>query len=160
MRWGASDGKPLLAEKPLAKVLDKLLQLTIPSEYGASRKAQKKILGEIAKCHFSSHSLFAIKLALEESLVNAIKHGNHCDPGKHVHIEAHLSPEYIRISIEDEGKGFHRRAVPDPTAEENLRKCSGRGILLMEAYMDSVRWDRGGRRVIMTKNNQHDVLPG
>ena len=52
------------------------------------------------------------------------------------------------------GPAFERSCVPDPTADENLYKCSGRGILLIEAYMNSVKWDRGGRRVRMVKENR------
>ncbi len=140
-------------------MLDKLLEFTIASDYCAGRKAQKKILDEVAKNGFNSHSAFAIKLALEEAMVNAIKHGNKGETGKHVRIQARISPGHIELTVEDEGEGFERKTVPDPTRTENLQKCSGRGILLMESYMDDVRWEQGGRRVVMTKNNFQDVLP-
>jgi len=63
------------------------------------------------------------------------------------------------IVIEDEGSGFARALVPDPTLEENLEKSSGRGIHLIEAYMNEVRWSRGGRRLRMVKKNDADLLP-
>jgi serine/threonine-protein kinase RsbW len=100
---------------------------------------------------FAGHPLFSIKLALEEALINAIKHGNRKDPQKKVFVAANISARRAEITIEDEGAGFDRCSVPDPTIEENLEKCSGRGILLMEAYMDRVKWDRGGRRVKVIK---------
>ena len=56
----------------------------------------------------------------------------------------------VEIIIEDQGEGFHRAHVPDPTAEENLYKCSGRGVLLIESYMDA-EWTDNGRRVRMVK---------
>jgi len=142
-----------------AIVVDKPLKFTIPSKFEAGREVQKRILDDVTRVGFNSHSQFAIKLALEEALINAIKHGNRLDPKKKVHIEAIVSPKQLEITIEDEGPGFHRGDVPDPTLEENLEKCSGRGILLIEAYMSSVQWSNGGRRVKMVKKNEDDVLP-
>jgi serine/threonine-protein kinase RsbW len=103
---------------------------------------------------FHGQSFFAINLALEEALTNAIKHGNRLDPAKKVRIEAKVTPKRAEITVEDEGPGFDRGGVPDPTSQENLEKCSGRGILLIEAYMNRVTWDRGGRRVKMVKKNE------
>ena len=106
---------------------------------------------------FDSHSIFAIKLATEEALINAVKHGNRQDPRKLVHIECNVTSEKVEIMIEDEGPGFDRRDVPDPTLEENLEKCSGRGILLIETYMDDVEYSNNGRRVRMIKYNEPET---
>jgi len=103
---------------------------------------------------YDSQSAFAIKLALEEALINAIKHGNKLDRSKLVRIEARVQQDETEIIIEDQGPGFDRSCVPDPTAEENIDKCSGRGILLMEAYMNHVEWSNYGRRVRMIKRNE------
>ena len=126
---------------------------TIPSDYGAGRDLQERILADVERHGFSHDSAFAIRIALEEALVNAIKHGNRLDPGKKVHVESHITPKRAEITIEDEGSGFDRSAIPDPTLEENLHKCSGRGIHLIESYMDGVQWSRGGRRLKMVKEN-------
>ena len=75
------------------------------------------------------------------------------DPRKKVHVEAKVTPKQAEIVIEDEGPGFDRTCVPDPTADENLCKCSGRGILLIESFMDKVQWSHGGRRVKLVKKN-------
>jgi serine/threonine-protein kinase RsbW len=135
------------------------LSFTIPSDFSAGRDVQKRILDNVTRLGFNSQCQFAIKLALEEALINAIKHGNKSDPKKKVHIEAKVSPKQLEVTIEDEGPGFARGTIPDPTLPENIEKCSGRGILLMEAYMNSVRWTRGGRRVKLVKKNEDDVLP-
>ena len=135
------------------------MTFTIRSDFSAGHDVQKRILDAVEKAGFNSQSTFAIKLALEEALINAIKHGNKLDLKKNVHIEASVSPTITEITIEDEGPGFDRASVPDPTLEENLDKCSGRGILLMEAYMNRVEWSRGGRRVHMVKKNEADLLP-
>ena len=134
------------------------MTFTIRSDFSAGHDVQKRILDAVEKAGFNSQSTFAIKLALEEALINAIKHGNKLDLKKQVHIEANISPTITEITIEDEGPGFDRSSVPDPTLEENLDKCSGRGILLMEAYMNRVEWSRGGRRVHMVKKNEADLL--
>jgi len=122
------------------------------------RQVQTKILDELANIGFNSHSHFAVKLALEEALINAIKHGNKLDKSKSVKIEAKITPDVAEITIEDEGPGFDRSSVPDPTDEANLEKCSGRGILLMEAYMNSVKWSNRGRKVKMVKRNEAEAI--
>ena len=129
------------------------VRTTIHSDYTAVRVVQDRIMAEVAHCGFDGQSQFAIKLALEEGLINAIKHGNKLDPVKRVHVEYTCSPAELDVSIEDEGAGFDRSDVPDPTLEENIEKCSGRGILLIEAYMTSVGWTHGGRRMRMVKRN-------
>jgi serine/threonine-protein kinase RsbW len=110
-------------------------------------------MDRVESLHYGEQTRFAIRLALEEGIMNAIKHGNKLDPTKTVHVEAKVTPRSTEIVIEDQGRGFKRENVPDPCAEENLLKCSGRGILLIEAYMDKVQFTRGGRRVKMTKKN-------
>jgi serine/threonine-protein kinase RsbW len=125
---------------------------TIASDYDVGfQEVQRRILGAAEKRGYRSQVLFALKMALEEALVNAIKHGNKNDKGKRVLVEASFSPQQAEISIEDEGPGFDRKSVPDPLAEENLEKPSGRGILLIESYMTKVFWENGGRRVRMIK---------
>lgn len=133
------------------------IRATIPSDFIAGRDIQRRIIERVEGFDYDKGSCFAIKLALEEALINAIKHGNKLDPNKQVHIEATVTPEQTEIIIEDEGPGFERTCVPDPTADENLDKCSGRGILLMEAYMDHVEFSKGGRRVRMVKKNRSDA---
>jgi serine/threonine-protein kinase RsbW len=133
------------------------VKLTIHSELSAVRGVQDRILGELAQHHYDTHSNFAIRLALEEGLINAVKHGNKLDPKKQVHVEFKIDAKKFEVIIEDEGPGFERHGVPDPTLDENVEKCSGRGILLMEAYMDSVNWTNGGRRVHMIKKNEPEA---
>ena len=131
----------------------KPLIFTIPSDLAASRDVHKSIMDRVEAQKYDEQSTFAIRLALEEGLMNAIKHGNKHDVSKTVHVEAKVTPKATEITIEDQGSGFHREEVPDPCAVENLLKCSGRGILLMEAYMDKVEYSNGGRKVRMMKKN-------
>lgn len=136
------------------KTLSKPLRFIIASDLAAGRDVQNRIMDDVTRGGFDSRCVFAIKLALEEALVNAIKHGNRLDPCKKVRVEAKVTPKEVEIVITDEGPGFDRRCVPDPTLEENLEKCCGRGLLLIESYMNKVEWSCGGRRVRMIKKNE------
>jgi serine/threonine-protein kinase RsbW len=130
------------------------LHFVIPSELAATRDVHKQIMDEVERRRYDEKSLFGIRLALEEGLMNAVKHGNKLDPKKTVQVEAKITDKSTEITIEDQGPGFERCEVPDPCAKENLLKPSGRGILLMESYMDKIEYSRGGRRVRMVKRNE------
>jgi serine/threonine-protein kinase RsbW len=132
------------------------LDVIIDSTPEAAKEVQRKILDDIARHGFSGQSAFAVKLALEEALNNAIRHGNCRDPKKKVHVQAKITPKRAEIIIEDQGPGFDRSCVPDPTLAHNLEKASGRGILLIEAFMTEVKWTHGGRRLRMVKKNEAD----
>jgi serine/threonine-protein kinase RsbW len=129
------------------------LVFDIPSDFEAGRDVQRRVMDQVLLNNFEPDSIFAIRLALEEAIVNAIKHGNAQDPAKKVHVEASITPHRVEILVEDEGTGFIRSRIPDPTTHPNLNRPSGRGILLIESYMTSAKWDRGGRRVRMTREN-------
>jgi serine/threonine-protein kinase RsbW len=133
------------------------LKMTIASHYPEAGKAHKEIMAAVAASGFTNSSVFAIKLAVEEVLMNAIKHGNKLDPAKHVQIEAVITPKRFELTVEDEGSGFDPGGVPDPRAEENLEKINGRGLLLMRSYMDEVEYTLGGRRVRMVKKNRENA---
>ncbi|HOI55171.1 MAG TPA: ATP-binding protein [Phycisphaerae bacterium] len=128
--------------------------LKIPSEVDDIRIVQDTIMERMHDAGFNGDSCFAVKLALEESLVNAVKHGNHFDPKRSVTIQYAITPDCVRISVKDEGAGFDPQKVPDPTAVENLTKPSGRGIMLMRAYMDEVTYGDGGRSVTLVKKKR------
>jgi len=129
-------------------------RLAIPSNFAQAAKVREAILDEVAKLGYSEPSIFAIKLALEECLNNAIRHGNHMDESKRICVEYESDAKKVHIVISDEGKGFDPLDVPDPTADENLEKPSGRGIMLMRAYMDEVLYSPNGSRVEMVKLNR------
>jgi serine/threonine-protein kinase RsbW len=83
---------------------------------------------------------FAVRLALEEALVNGFRHGNKGDTTKSVTVRCHVDAGLMQLEVQDEGEGFNPETVPDPTAEENIEIPSGRGIMLMRAYMTSVEY--------------------
>ena len=92
-----------------------------------------------------------MQLALEEGLANAIKHGNQLDTSKKVTVECYLNEDVVRIVIQDEGEGFDPNDVPDPTLPENLDKPSGRGVMLMKAFMDDVIYNDVGNQLTFIK---------
>lgn len=98
---------------------------------------------------YADEALFAIRLALEEALVNAIRHGNrHVQDGQ-VEFVWSVTPDEARFEVLDQGEGFDPDSVPDPTTDENLEIPSGRGIMLMKAYMTEVEFVGPGNRLRM-----------
>ena len=81
-----------------------------------------------------------LSMAVREGMINAILHGNAYDAGKRVNLTFEQKGQELIVTIADEGKGFIPEEVPDPLAPENLLKQSGRGIFLMRAFMDEVRF--------------------
>ncbi|WP_240490378.1 ATP-binding protein [Planctopirus hydrillae] len=126
-------------------------EIQIPSDTAEGQAIQEKIIAAMEAAEFSPRDVFGMRLALEEGLVNAIKHGNRMDPDKRVRIACTVSDVIASIEIEDEGPGFDWNDVPDPTAEENLDRPCGRGIMLMRAFMSKVEYNDSGNKVLLEK---------
>ncbi|MCK4275304.1 MAG: ATP-binding protein [Phycisphaerae bacterium] len=129
-------------------------RISIASELGAGREVERRLLEELARHGYSGAAVFAVKLALQEGLNNAIVHGGGSDPTKRVEVCYDVDKRRVCVTITDEGGGFAPEAVPDPTADENLQKPSGRGLMLMRAYMDGVQFNERGNQVRMIKRNR------
>jgi len=125
--------------------------ISIPSDPAEARRIQDDIEKLLQGRHVGEHDVFSIKLALEEALVNAIKHGNQMDRTKKVHIAYQLYPDRFDVQISDDGCGFDPSDVPDPTAFENLERPCGRGLMLMRHYMTAVAFNDRGNGVTMSK---------
>jgi serine/threonine-protein kinase RsbW len=97
------------------------------------------------------HQNSNVVIALDEAIVNAIKHGNKYDESKWVTIVADLSAQGARFTITDEGEGFDPDDVPDPCAPENLLRSSGRGLLLIRSIMDETFYNESGNSLTMVK---------
>ena len=126
-------------------------EVTIPSDTVRGHEVQEEILQRLEQAQFPEQDLFGVKLALEEGVVNAVKHGNGLDPDKSVFIRCEYDGERVIVTIEDEGPGFDPTDVPDPTDDENLEKPSGRGLMLMQAFMTRVEYNDKGNRVVLEK---------
>lgn len=107
---------------------------------------------------YAGGALFALRLAMEEAVVNAFKHGHQTlPPTTPIEVGYDLSPERIRITVQDQGPGFTPDAVPDPTLDENLETPGGRGLVLMRAYMTRVRHNDAGNRVEMELHRPEEL---
>src|SRR5687768_15824579 len=115
------------------------------------RQVQADIKDALQSHQFGDRDQFSVELALEEALVNAIKHGNQLDPAKRVFVRYEITGDRFDIRIEDEGPGFNPADVPDPTAPENLERPCGRGLLLIRYYMTEVSFQDNGRTIAMHK---------
>jgi serine/threonine-protein kinase RsbW len=133
-----------------------VIEMTVAGTSDEGQRAQQQLLDCMSRHAWDERSAFGVKLALEEALVNAIKHGNRSDPSKTIHVCYEVSPHEVRVRITDQGEGFDPGDVPDPTLPENLEKPSGRGLMLMRAYMSSVEFTENGTCVCMVKNRDED----
>ena len=128
-----------------------MLVFSIPSDRKSIKKATSKILTYIEDMNLREKLLFNVRMCCEEAIINAIKHGNAYDSDLMVKVSVSKTPEYLKISVKDQGKGFDVSKVSNPTAKENLLKLSGRGVHLMRNYMDEVSFSEKGNRVTMMK---------
>ena len=126
-------------------------QVVIPSDTLAAKQPEREVLPVIRRLGYREQTTFAVKLALEEAIINAIRHGNLNSPNKYVTVRYDIGPHRIILLVVDEGEGFCPDKVPDPTTDENIVKPCGRGIMLMRAYMDEVRYSQRGNAVRMVK---------
>jgi serine/threonine-protein kinase RsbW len=102
----------------------------------------------------SDNDIYAIDLAIRESVANAVKHGNKFDENKSVEVTLAETGRGFEITVRDFGTGFSVDEIPDPTDSANLLKANGRGILFMRSFMDEVEWahpEGGGIIVKMLK---------
>jgi serine/threonine-protein kinase RsbW len=123
----------------------------LPSVPESREVVERAVMEALERRGCGEEVLFAVRLALEEAVVNAIRHGNKLDPEKKIFVSYLVEDARLTVSIEDEGPGFDLDSVPDPTAEENLEADHGRGILLMRVYMDEVVYNEKGNKVTLTK---------
>ena len=129
---------------------------SLPSDLSEVHRVQAEIEEALQANRFGDSDVFAIKLAVEEALVNAIKHGNQMEPDKTVRVAYAVNDDQFSIRIEDEGAGFSPSEVPDPTAEENIERPCGRGLLIIRNFMTSVDYVGRGNVVVMFKMREPD----
>jgi serine/threonine-protein kinase RsbW len=127
------------------------LECSLPSEVAVISPFVDKLMPLLTNCGCVPEGVSDVEIALREALANAIIHGNHEDHRKHVHVTCRCEPDEVSIAVKDEGKGFDTNNLPDPTAPENIGSVHGRGIHVMKALMDEVRFEEGGVVVHMRK---------
>ena len=124
----------------------RILLTNHPDDVAAIRE---RLLRAIESCSFPEAAGFAIRLAFDEAIANAFKHGHRNIPDEPIVVTIDVDSNAVRISIEDRGPGFDPGDVPDPTLDENLARPSGRGIMLMRAYMTDIRYNERGNEVTL-----------
>jgi serine/threonine-protein kinase RsbW len=134
-------------------------EVRIPSDISVAHDLQQRIIGLLETQNFPARDVFGARLALEEAIVNAIKHGNQMDPEKSVRVLCRMTRDRLYLEIEDQGEGFDPEDVPDPTLDENLELPCGRGIMLMRSFMTFVEYNRQGTCVTMIRERSPDEEP-
>ena len=129
-------------------------ELTVPSTLEALEAVQRLVTDATREYGLSEDFAYWMELTICESMINAIRHGNQCDPSKKAHLKISLVGPQIEVIVEDQGHGFNLGDLADPTETKNLLKPSGRGILIIRSFMDEVdisRSEGGGNRLRMVK---------
>jgi serine/threonine-protein kinase RsbW len=117
-------------ELQVSYTLDSTLDTVDHAEEQATRIATETGFGE--------EEVMQISMAVRESAVNAVLHGNNYSPDKKVTLAFERNAKDLIITIRDQGNGINLNSIPNPLAPENLLKTSGRGIFLMRSFMDEV----------------------
>jgi serine/threonine-protein kinase RsbW len=105
--------------------------------------AENLVLQMAQESGFEEEDLHKIGMAVREAMVNAVVHGNRYNLKKKVHLSVAFGDDRLSIRIADEGEGFDANDLPDPLAEENLLRQSGRGLLLIKAFVDEFDMRKG-----------------
>ena len=125
---------------------------TLPSSFEVIPSFTQDVLENLSKeITLEGDEIFNIKLVLEESMTNAIKHGNKLNPSSMIQATVSLAGNRLTMIVKDQGQGFDFKNVPDPTQRDHLLKTSGRGVFLIRKLMDDVSYHDGGREIRMVK---------
>ena len=129
-------------------------ELTLESTLESVEVAEEAAHRVTVLAGFEEEDQHRIEMAVHESVINAVHHGNKHDPNKKVWLRFELHKDRLVIRIRDQGGGFDLSNVPDPLAAENLLRVSGRGIFLIRTFMDEFRVEAvkgAGTEVTMVK---------
>ncbi len=131
------------------------LTYRIPSDFAFVPAISYQVMRACEDMEYPSKKInFAIPLAVDELVVNAIKHGNKMDPSKEVAVEVRVGHDRFAMTVEDQGAGFDYASLPQEFSEENLLAEEGRGIMMVRFYMDELHFENNGRRSICSTKNE------
>ena len=131
------------------------LELTLESKVDSVDAVELIVQALAQRVGHEEDAIDHLGMAVRESMANAVTHGNGYSRNKSVHVAVELEDDNLTVRIRDEGEGFDPEEIPDPTAQENLLKASGRGLLLMRALVDEFDVRRAapcGMEVTLVKN--------
>ncbi len=133
---------------------DRTVTLDVASRFEMLDVVQTVLVQCCAIVGFDEEAVHYMSVAVRESVVNAIKHGNKHDESKRVHVQFTIHDRALEVLVGDQGQGFDPGTVADPLAPENLLRAYGRGIFFMRQFMDEVTHSfpaKGGTVVRMLK---------
>lgn len=120
------------------------------NDHVSSEEAQNAVVESMDRHGYSKASRFAVRLALAEAIANAFKHGHRGLPSTTtINFAFQVTADHVRITVEDQGPGFKPEDIPDPTLDENIEKASGRGLMLIRAYITHVSHNAKGNQLEM-----------
>jgi len=135
---------------------DKSIEVKLESTLDCVDEAEKMVHRFAEENGFPEDDAHQIGMAVRESVVNAVIHGNCYNSRKKVSLIAEASHQRLTITVQDQGEGFDPDRIPDPLAEENLLRKTGRGLFLIRAFMDELHVNQlspNGTEVVMIKNS-------
>ena len=130
-------------------------ECSFPSDMGTAHNLIGEVMAVVRTSQWNEQDSFAIELALEEALANAVQHGNDSDPSKTIRFDCKLNPNVVYVRIEDEGHGFKPQTLADPRDAENLMVESGRGVLLIKHFVTRVKWNERGNVIEFEKEREN-----
>ena len=127
-------------------------ELRIPSKLELANDVVERFVQRVEVCGVSGSESLALRHGIHEAMVNAVLHGNGGDPSRHVRVAYGFCGNEVWIEVEDEGLGFRAERVPDPQTPQNAQRPAGRGLLMMNHFMNSVEYNDRGNRVTMRRD--------
>jgi serine/threonine-protein kinase RsbW len=145
---GAPDG--LSRVDPLRQAGSAPERIELRNQRGEIETLEARIRAELEHRAYPASAQFAVRLAMEEAIVNAFMHGHRgLSPSVPISVEFTIDAEHVVVAIEDQGPGFRPDRVADPTLSENLELPSGRGLMLIRSFMSEAWHELNGRRLVM-----------
>ncbi len=130
--------------------MDQELILELPNDIRSIEHAVEYVTRHCSSCcDYARRLNLNFRVGLTEALSNAMLYGNDSDPEKRVRVEVTIKHEEVSVIVTDQGMGFDPASVPDPTLPGNISKTGGRGIFLMKALMDEVKFNERGNSVTL-----------
>ena len=130
--------------------MDQELILELPNDIRSIEHAVEYVTRHCSSCcDYARRLNLNFRVGPTEALSNAMLYGNDSDPAKRVRVEVTIKHEEVSVIVTDQGMGFDPASVPDPTLPGNISKTGGRGIFLMKALMDEVKFNERGNSVTL-----------
>jgi serine/threonine-protein kinase RsbW len=120
--------------------------------------AIEQLVQAMRQAAYGARDLFGVRLAVEEAVFNAVKHGHQGRANLAVWVRYHVTKEQVLVEVEDQGPGFNPEQVADPRTPDNLERTSGRGLFLMRCYCTWVQYNDKGNRVTLCKRRSPDAV--